>query len=58
MTKDTQSAGEEPSELSDLAEAEHGRDSLMPGTVVRVIIGLALVWILILAYFVARMPAK
>lgn len=58
MIKDTQHAGEESREFSDSAEVNQTRDSLLPGPVVLVIVGLALAWILILAYFVASMPAK
>jgi hypothetical protein len=58
MTKNTQSARAEPPPPTDFVEEDPTRTSSMPGPVVRVIVGLALLWILILAYFVAEMPAK
>ncbi len=44
--------------LSDLVEEDESRVSLLPDRVVMVIVVLALAWILILSFFVARMPAK
>jgi hypothetical protein len=58
MTNDTQREGEEPRAPADFAEDNPARNSLLPGKVVGVIVGLAMLWILILAYFVAKMPAK
>jgi hypothetical protein len=58
MSNDPQCEGAEPRPPAELAEDDPARNSLLPGPVVLVIVGLALVWILLLAYFVASMPAK
>lgn len=58
MNDDTRRAGEEPRPPAEFAEDNPARNSLRPGKVVVVIVGLAFVWILLLAYLVASMPAK
>jgi hypothetical protein len=44
--------------LSDLVEADENQTSVLPGRVVTIIVVVALVWIIILGFFVARMPTK
>ncbi|MCI0665450.1 MAG: hypothetical protein L0220_30690 [Acidobacteria bacterium] len=48
----------EPNLSSDLVEIGEDRSSISPERIAMVIVGLALVWIAILTYFVARMPDK
>lgn len=58
MMEDTQRAGAAPRPPADFVAEDPAQTSFLPGLVVRVIVGLALLWILILAYFVAKMPGK